>query len=127
MQQDKFDGYYNIDFEIEININDLKNLLIERFPKSNIFIRGDDGELEHRYNNGKFDVWMSVYHLKTDGIYDYEDVKTTTTLEIWQGFQVSPLDIMNFIQELSKKLDSKIYILMMDVEKVSFSFSDYSF
>ncbi len=129
MQQDKFDGYYNIDFEHEINVNDLKALLIENFPTSNIFIRNEDETIEHFYNHDKdtFDVWMSVEYLKTDGVYDFGDVRTSVVLEIWSGLQFSPFKVMEFLHAFSKKVNTKIYVLMTDVEKVSFSFSDYSF
>ncbi len=129
MQQDKFDGYYNIDFEHEINVNDLRDFLIERFPTTNILIESDDETIEHwgNHDNDKFDIYMSVVYLETDGVYDFEDAKTRLVLEISDVLQVSPLDIMMFLQNISQKINSKIYVLMTDVEKVSFSFSDYSF
>lgn len=131
MQQDEFDGYYNITFEYEVSLNDFKELLIENFPTSNIFIRcfNDNETIEHSHNHDKdkFDVWMDVFYLKAKGVYDFEDVKTRVELELSDELQILPWQVMEFLQAFSKKVHSKIYVLMTDVEKVSFSFSDCSF
>lgn len=118
MQQDELDGYYNIDFEIEFNINELKDLMIETFPTSNILVESDDETIEHRHNDDIFDIWMSFCYLKTDGAYDFKDVKTRVALEVSLEIQMSYFDIMSFLQTISKKFNTKIYVPIGDVEKV---------
>lgn len=124
MQQDELDGYYNILFENEFNINELKDLMIERFPTSNIVfdididIDFDYGVIEHRHNDDKFDISMSIFYLKTDDVYDFKDVKIKAALDISLKLQISSFDIMDFLQEVSKKFNTKIYVPIEDVEKV---------
>ena len=121
MQQDELDGYYNIDFENEFNINELKDLMIKIFPNSNILIESDNETIEHRHNDEKFDVWMSIYYLKTDDVYDFKDVKIRALLYVWTELKISSFYIMSFLQKVSEKFNTKIYVPMEDVEKVSFS------
>ena len=120
MQQDELDGYYNILFENEFNVNELKDLLIERFPTSNIIFDIDDeyGAIEHRYNDDKFDISISIFYLKKDDVYDFKDVKIRALLYVGTELQISSFDIMNFLQTISKKFKTKIYVPIEDVEKV---------
>ncbi|PNK61593.1 hypothetical protein [Psychrobacter sp. FDAARGOS_221] len=130
MQQDKLYGYYNIDFEKEMNINDFEKLLIKKFPTCNIHIESEDETIEHCFNNDndKFEIWMTVGYLKTDGIYDFEDVKIRVMLDIMTDFEVRPIEVIIALKEVSRKFNTKIYIPMQDVDKgASFTYSDYTF
>ena len=99
MQQDELDGYYNILFENEFNFTELKDLMIERFPTSNIVfdIDFDYGVIEHRHNDDKFDISMSIFYLKTDDVYDFKDVKIKAALDISLKLQISSFDICSGI------------------------------
>ncbi|WP_034292515.1 hypothetical protein [Alysiella crassa] len=123
MQQDKLGQYYNIDFEKIININDLFMIMEITFPMYNFSIQYNQDIYEKTYNTNidTFHIWITIQDLKEDDIYYFEDIKLRTLFYISNECSFDKNQIIKFCNDLSQKLDSKIYISMEDIEENTFS------
>lgn len=123
MQQDKLGEYYNLDFEKNININDLFMIMEITFPMYNFSIQYNQDIYEKIYNTDidTFYIWITIQDLKEDDIYYFEDIKLRTLFYISNECSFDKSQIIKFCNDLSQKLDSKIYISMEDIEENTFS------
>lgn len=123
-------SYYNIDFELKITIEHLKDFFIQFFSKSNIGIFHNSECFSHYCDNKideKFDVCLSITDLTSNGIDDFKDIKSRTLLCVPNDLNLTARNIVNLLHFLSKALPSKIYISMTDLEPSQSSIFDFCF
>lgn len=120
--------YYNIDFEKNINLDQLKDFMINKFPEHNISINYNQElyEIIHDKNSNKFKIWVSLNDLKTGEIDDFLDVKIRSIWYISIECKLDANKIIKLLHEMTTIIQSKIYISMEDIEQNKSSFSYYS-
>lgn len=125
MNQDNINEYYNIDFEKNINIHHLKDFILDKFQDFNISIRYNQDNYEIINNNSydKFNICISLLDLKTGEIYDFVDIKIRGVMYIDMKYNFYSNKIIKLFNEMSKALQSKIYIPMDDIEQNLSNFS----
>ena len=119
MNQDDINEYYNIDFENIIDIGMLHTFMKEKFNKFNIQIKYNKFiyEIINDKNINFFHIWISLEELKSNGIYFFNDIKVRATLFIDRECNFDSKKIIKLFYYMSQKLNSKIYIMMEDIEK----------
>ena len=106
MQQNNFDGYYDIYFEKTPNIIDIKNILLRFFPNSNMQISHNHHcfEIINDNHGNLFDVYVDFIDLKDDNkLQIYQDVAVISLLYISPILNKISSDIINILKVFSQK------------------------